>query len=396
MHIRLTLYSIELNDKPFRSGYTRKSQLNGLLNGLLRGGYTVKKILALLLFMMVGLVYAQDSKINKLIFFGDSLTDNGNLYSLLLHIIPKSPPYFEGRFSNGQTWAEYVGKYYYNKKYASYKIYAVGGATTVFHFPTPEFISPANLELEIDKYLLDSAFSNRSQVLFSIWIGGNDYVFYPIDNVDASVETDKVVNKIAWSIEKLRAYGGNNFLIMNLPDLARLPQIQDDAIKQKLHNITILHNQKLDAAIQNIQQEHPEVQITMVNLYDLFNDVIDNPDKYNEKYHTNITNTSDSCWKGGYLFNKSYTDNVLANEIQQTLMANKNKLSDVDAKSMESFIMNSPALAYSYQLGKSYERGNVPCVNPDEYIFWDSIHPTAIVHQILAQIVIEQLTNQMG
>lgn len=39
------------------------------------------------------------------VFFGDSLTDNGNLFALSGGLVPISPPYAGGRFSNGPTWA---------------------------------------------------------------------------------------------------------------------------------------------------------------------------------------------------------------------------------------------------------------------------------------------------
>ena len=48
--------------------------------------------------------------IDKIIVFGDSLSDNGNVLSLtekakkvipLVPLIPKNPPYFSGRFTNG-------------------------------------------------------------------------------------------------------------------------------------------------------------------------------------------------------------------------------------------------------------------------------------------------------
>src|SRR5689334_21238030 len=126
----------------------------------------MKKILIYLMLLLT-CINVHEEKINKLIFFGDSLTDDGNLYALLLHVIPKSPPYFEGRFSNGPTWAEGVGKYYHDKYSSSYKDYAYGGATAIFHLPTPKFIAPTILEVEVDKYLLDSLFRDRSGVLFS-------------------------------------------------------------------------------------------------------------------------------------------------------------------------------------------------------------------------------------
>lgn len=351
----------------------------------------MKKILALFLFFMMGIVNAQELTLNKMVFFGDSLTDNGNLYSLLLHILPKSPPYFNGRFSNGPTWAEHTAKHMGLRS----DVYAYGGATAVFHMPSTKFIAPTLLELEVDSYLLNTLFSTKSRSLFAIWIGGNDYLFGPSKNMD--VETQQVVDKISWAVSKLIYEGGKNFVVLNLPDLGAIPQVQDNRAKEELHAITILHNQKLDMAMQNIQNANPDVHITYVDLYAVFNAARNDLEIFNQKYNTNITNISEACWKGGYLFKSALTESGMAKEIQQTLIANQVKTpEDFDAKAISRFIANTPELAHAYQLGKSYEFGNIPCGNPNEYLFWDSIHPSAAVHEILAQIVVEKLGSRIS
>ncbi|KAJ9075881.1 hypothetical protein DSO57_1031476 [Entomophthora muscae] len=40
--------------------------------------------------------------------FGDSISDNGNLYRLKDKAIPSTQLYYEGRFSNGPVWVEYL------------------------------------------------------------------------------------------------------------------------------------------------------------------------------------------------------------------------------------------------------------------------------------------------
>jgi phospholipase/lecithinase/hemolysin len=347
------------------------------------------------LMLMFCVVTSYAAKINRIVFFGDSLSDNGNLYSLLLHIIPKSPPYFEGRFSNGATWAEELGKHYYNKQYASYKIYALGGATAVFHMPSTKFISPTTLQLEVDKYLLDSLFTDRSETLFAIWIGGNDYLFDESGNADSL--TSNVIDKISVAISVLKNYGAKNFLILNLPDLSRIPRAQGSSSQAMLHTLTVLHNQKLETAVQQAKEKYKDVNITTINLFDTFNDVMLNPDKYNKKYNVNITNTTDACWKGSSWLRATLADRGLENEIQQSLAVSRNTIAQgLDAKSMSDFIRYTPVLAEAYQLGKSYESGNLPCANPDEYLFWDSIHPSAVVHRILSQIIMEKLDTQFA
>ena len=42
-----------------------------------------------------------DAAFSGLVLFGDSLTDVGNVYHQTFGISPQSPPYFQGRYSNG-------------------------------------------------------------------------------------------------------------------------------------------------------------------------------------------------------------------------------------------------------------------------------------------------------
>lgn len=352
-----------------------------------------KIILFCMLILSACCLHAQSIK--KIIFFGDSLSDNGNIYEYLLHVIPKSPPYFEGRFSNGYIWAEDVGKYYYDKNYADYRIYAVGGATAVFHMPSTKFISPATLDVEVDKYLLDTIFRDRSKVLFVLWIGGNDYIFDADKNPNET--TDAVVNKIADEINRLYDHGGRHFLVLNLPDLSKVPEVVDQGKVSQLHTLSLLHNQKLAAALDTFEQEHQGVDVTTIDMYKWFSDVINNPGEFNKKYQTNITNVTDSCWKGGYWLSKTLSASAVQRDIERALTEKNHRApADTDVKAISDFIMNTPELASTYQLSQSVAYGNVPCANPNEYLFWDHIHPTAVAHRVLASIVIEAINKKFN
>ncbi len=69
---------------------------------------------------------AQSATFDSIVAFGDSLSDKGNLYSLTGDTIPPSPPYYQGRFSNGPVWVEDVAKYLG----IPLADYALGGANT--------------------------------------------------------------------------------------------------------------------------------------------------------------------------------------------------------------------------------------------------------------------------
>jgi phospholipase/lecithinase/hemolysin len=44
--------------------------------------------------------------VTQIVAFGDSLTDTGNVFAATGGLAPASPPYFAGRFSNGPVWVE--------------------------------------------------------------------------------------------------------------------------------------------------------------------------------------------------------------------------------------------------------------------------------------------------
>lgn len=72
-------------------------------------------------------VFANSTPFSRIIVFGDSLSDTGNLYLLSGGYPPA--PYAEGRFSNGPIWVEYLAAAL-GMSLAPDDNYAVGGATT--------------------------------------------------------------------------------------------------------------------------------------------------------------------------------------------------------------------------------------------------------------------------
>ena len=154
------------------------------------------------------------NSVKEIIFFGDSLTDDGNLLKIM-KIIPKSPPYYKGRFTNGPTWAEHVGNHFYNKSYINYTNYCYGGATTILHsMTTDKFISPMLLQMELDSYFAATPFKNRSESLYSLWIGANDYLYDTTPDINGL--TSDVTNKIEEAATKLLKSGAYGLLILNL------------------------------------------------------------------------------------------------------------------------------------------------------------------------------------
>lgn len=355
----------------------------------------IKKLVTVLLSLMFCTsVFA--GQIKQIIILGDSLSDNGNLYNVL-KIIPKSPPYYQGRFTNGPTWAEILAKYYYDKSFADSENYAVGGATSVLHSIIHDsFIAPVTLTAEVYDYLARSLFTNKSNAMYIIWIGANDYLYERDPNMDSI--TDSVVANITWAMNSLLGQGAHNFVVINLPDLAKTPYAIDNHLIDRLHAITEMHNRKLSDAIKQFKINNPSSKIAYIDIYSVFNDLISNPEKYNQQYHQNVKNLTTACWDGSMLLKGSSALQLATvnSELKQAFAGDKMTLAkNFDTTTISKEILGTPALAETYATGKLYASGVTPCANANEYLFWDHIHPTEVIHQILAEIV-EQDINSSG
>ena len=109
------------------------------------------------------------TSLDTLVVFGDSLSDNGNLYEYLKHQLPVSPPYFKGRFSNGPVWVEALLKSYYSSHSTDHLLdYAFGGAGVMEDDVDSEGLF--TLRSEMDNYFLSHNDKADANSLFVIWI----------------------------------------------------------------------------------------------------------------------------------------------------------------------------------------------------------------------------------
>lgn len=343
----------------------------------------MKKKISLFILSLLFCVNVFAQSVQQIVFMGDSLSDNGNLYQLLFKAIPKSPPYYQGRFSNGPTWAEQVGKYYYDKYKIDSSNYAYGGASASLHSIFKNV--PITLTTEVNTYLLHSLLTDKSQVLYVIWIGSNDYLFN--EDQDANQLTDAVVKNIVTEITTLIKLGGQHFLIFNVPDLGKTPYGQQHHTADKLTYLAQLHNQKLANALGAIKIKNPTVKMASIDVFFLLNDLLQNTEKYNQLYGEHITNTTTACWAGGV---------TVANAAAQSLSLDlkpENAGKNVDMNVASQMILSSPGLAEAYAVGKAHDVGLVPCGDANAYVFWDGLHPTVAIHEIFAQMVIRTIES---
>jgi len=328
------------------------------------------------------------AKIDEIVFFGDSLTDNGNIYDML-KIIPRSPPYYEGRFSNGPAWGDYLSQHLQSTWGIAASNYAYGGATA-FQHDSGLFMFAMTLENELDIYNTYAAIKNidYSKKLFVVWIGANDYLWE--EDLDTEALTSQVLDKINWGITNLIDHGAQNFLVLNLPDLAATPYAEAHSLQERMHTLATVHNQKLTKLLSDLRTAHPQAKFFTVDIYDTFNDLTAHTDKFNQKYQTHLSNINEACLLNGIMLKKD-------GNLEKSLLPVAEKMAQkYNAHALATGILHSPSLKEVYLAGgvKDEVSDKEMCDYPDQYIFWDRIHPTTVVHQILSSIVTEKLESE--
>lgn len=308
--------------------------------------FSIRYVCALLLAISSITTYAHSGvAIDKVIAFGDSLSDNGNFYSYSLHFVPKNPPYYEGRFSNGPTWVEQLTEGLTldpNSKDGLIDC-AYGGATA-----RPD---KNDIAWQVNNYFKHYANDmNIDKHLFVVWIGGNDYL-------PGTGSTDQLTTEAVASIQKhiniLIQHGAKNILTFNLPDLGRTPlaELAGPQYAAKVSHMIQLHNAKLNFMLAKMRLQHPDVRIIFFDVTSVFNDALSHPQKYGIKY------THDACFNG------------------DTFMFSALKDPKYDA------------------VKERLKYGNliVFCRNADDFFFFDHVHPTRVVHEMIAERVLKKL-----
>lgn len=313
--------------------------------------------------------------VDKVIIFGDSLSDNGNIYTFthaahrvlpFVPVIPQNPPYYEGRFSNGQVWVELVADAM-NVKLVDH---AYGGSWVEPVWDSNQVV-PFSLSQQVNLYLVENVLDfHKDKHLFVIWSGANDYMQ---GRSDVEYATTNTVNEIKKQVVSLIYHKAKNILLVSIPNLGVLPNVtqKGNEAVDIANQLTILHNQKLKAMVEEQQQANPTVKIVLVDLTQPFNDLMAHPENFNLK------NIKDGCFGGGYYLSPNLINN-------QEIAAAKDANLD---------ILNNTSLRTAYLSAKLAGTGTVPCEQPDDYVFWDGVHPTRIIHQVIAFLALSTLND---
>ncbi|AHE66377.1 GDSL family lysophospholipase PlaA [Legionella oakridgensis] len=281
--------------------------------------------------------------LNKIVVFGDSLSDNGNLYEYMKHQFPQDPPYFQGRFSNGPVWIELLTSTYFPEDSASHlQDYAFGGAGVLDEEDDDPDSALFTLRREVDSYLLAHHDRADENSLYVVWIGSNNYLAIPEDSEKA---LNTVLGGIQRDIKRLIEKGAKNILIVNLPDLGQTPAAYDFNETERLSYLSEEHNSRLRKNVSELEKEHPDVRWIYLDVGEIFHDAITSP----EKYGFSASKIKGTC----------YDAEVTDEPSSQTMLKLASRVEALPGQ------------------------GTDPC---EGYLFFDPVHPTALAHQIMANI----------
>ncbi len=225
--------------------------------------------------------------------FGDSLTDNGNLFAATGNTFPASPPYYNGRFSNGPTWAEHVAA-----RFGAAGLFAAnfafGGANAV----TDAVDSIPDLELQLGIAAASvPPVALGSNPLVSLWFGAND-IFNELDKPMPTTESAVAVAQaaataVAGAAAFIAQNGLTNIILFNLPDLGKIPRFAaiepGDVDKATAASAAFNARLALSAALLRSQG----VNVIEIDVKSLFDDLIAQPDQFG----VGLEDATDFCVK---------------------------------------------------------------------------------------------------
>ncbi|MEJ2764458.1 SGNH/GDSL hydrolase family protein [Photobacterium sp. MCCC 1A19761] len=308
--------------------------------------------------------------------FGDSLSDMGNKHLITVDMnqatagnigIRAQAPNVNGRFSNGPVWTEYLAtmlempaptrahgqikstvvltspdgqqvSYPYQDQALAGTNWAVGGAMSgLGRFIDIDAANgfSANAGLDV---LTNSGLQIQQRIHHKGPFSGDELVSYMsgTNNLwftlfgDLGQSGDQAAALALKDIASLIDAGATQILAANIPNFIDAPWF--DGQQDKTTRFISEHNLALKAGLEQLAASHPEVEIFHFDAFATFDKVI-NAVKQNGRYH----------------------DAELAITI-----------TDVTSE------------AYSYATGKVIAQ-------PNHNLYWDGLHPTTAMHQILAK-----------
>ena len=301
-------------------------------------------VVCMLAWLAVPSTAAAQSSFSGIVVFGTSLSDPGNAFALngaagtphdfmMNPLLIPSAPYAKGghHFSNGATWIEQYARSV-GLAGSVRPALANSGLATNFAVGAARAYNDGinfNLGRQVDAFLAQSGGIAAPDALYVIEMGSNDirdaFQIYATGGNGGPI-ISLALNSIAMNIQRLYLAGARNFLVWTAPNIALTPAIRSlpPAAQGLMSALTQAFNANLAGVLGQLSAGLPGVTFTRFDAYQLLNAIVADPSAYD------LSSVTTAC-----------------------LTPNEAPFS---------------------------------CHQPDEYLFWDGIHPTKAAHALLAQL----------
>lgn len=263
--------------------------------------------------------------IDRLIVFGDSLSDSkGRMFEKTHRIFPSYSQYYEGRFTNGFVWSDFLSSPSFLKK--EIINFSEGGSTSASYScfnVVGDFLS------NLDKQMKSYSPSNKDLAIFLL--GANDYITLHKSNVVTVVEQQ------IHDIEKILSRGVKNILIMGLPDLSATPSAKISGDKEIMKDATVAHNALLQSKVEELNKVYPKSTVLYFDTFSAFN-------KITKVAHEIGYDTNHAYTEHGYIHRLDEKDpklNIRPQYIYNDHVHPTQEVHHCFATMLESFILNN-------------------------------------------------------
>jgi outer membrane lipase/esterase len=219
-------------------------------------------LLFILLFAGCGL---SAQSFTRLISFGDSLSDIGNLQT----------PTVSAPVSNGELWIQYLARDYLGigsltASNAGGTAYAWAGAASVTGFLPPSASS------QIDYFLAADSFADTD--LVTLWVGGND--FLDSSTTGSLIGPDALADRILVLLQKLVANGAKHILFGNLPDMGSIPRLYGTPLSAGASQWSYGYKLMLEGRLAALRASYPQIAFYYMDFFAAQQDIQANPGDY--------------------------------------------------------------------------------------------------------------------
>lgn len=273
---------------------------------------------------------------SDVILFGDSLSDVGNTEVVAPGgDIPGTDFTYgtNGRFTNDRVWAEFLGE---RLGLSEALLASRQGGTNYAHGGAMLNLDTGPSTGVLRQYQRWRATLGRDgaddDTLYIVWSGANDLrAGMMMPGLDLGAYVNDRLMAYATLLNDLIASGAQSILVPNLPNLGYAPEARLAGVSDQVTALVTFWNAGLDGVLDALAATN-DVTLYRADIFNAVEGVFADPAAYG------LINVTDACSR-------------VVNNIE------------------------------------------IPCANPEQYAFWDTLHPTTTAHRLFAEAAYTAITH---